>query len=207
MRRRRKALAAVQDRLDKFVVDEDTSALLTQEASREAGDLAAMTDPGNDLAAALVLGMFHWFRYQSLPAGEGQDDLAAATRYLGPVYQAEPDVIPEPLRHFYELGHTGDGDTGTNPIALTNRAVDLLRTYQRSGDPAVLVQATTLCRAAVAATPAGHPDRAAVLSNLGGALRSLAEHTGDIAVLTQAVESSRAAVPTPPPAIPATPRI
>ena len=46
MRRRRKALAAVQDRLDKFVVDEDTSALLTQEASREAGDLAAMTDPG-----------------------------------------------------------------------------------------------------------------------------------------------------------------
>ena len=43
-------------------------------------------------------------------------------------------------------------------------------------------------------TPDDHPDRAGYLSNLGGALRDLAERTGDTTLLTEAVAISRAAV-------------
>ena len=54
-------------------------------------------------------------------------------------------------------------------------------------------------RAAVAAIPPGHPNRAMCLSNLGNALRVRFERTGDQADLDAAVEAGRAAVATTPP--------
>ena len=53
-------------------------------------------------------------------------------------------------------------------------------------------------RDAAAATPTGHPDRPAVLSNLGAALRALWGRTGDLGALTEAVQAGRdAAAATP----------
>ena len=44
-----------------------------------------------------------------------------------------------------------------------------------------------------AAAPAGHPDRAAVLANLGAALQKLGERTGDTAPLQEAVQTCQEA--------------
>jgi hypothetical protein len=46
----------------------------------------------------------------------------------------------------------------------------------------------------VAAAPAGHPDRAGYLSNLGIALRTRSERTGDRADLDAAIDLLRQAV-------------
>ena len=57
---------------------------------------------------------------------------------------------------------------------------------------------------------AGHPDRATMLSNLGGALQARFERTGDVADLDAAVDAGRQAVrpprPATRPAIPTAPR-
>ena len=55
---------------------------------------------------------------------------------------------------------------------LSNLGIALLARFERTGDQADLDAAVGNLRAAVAATPAGHPNRAAYLSNLGNALQT-----------------------------------
>lgn len=75
-----------------------------------------------------------------------------------------------------------------------DQIVNLLKRHERTGELAVLTEAVTLGREAVLANPTGHPSRAAILNNLGIALRRLFEQTGEIAVLTEAVTVGREAV-------------
>ena len=77
---------------------------------------------------------------------------------------------------------------------MTNLGGALQVLYGRTGDTAVLAEAVQAGRDAVAAAPAGHPNRAVVLSNLGNALRALYGRTGDTAVLAEAVQAGRDAV-------------
>lgn len=74
------------------------------------------------------------------------------------------------------------------------RAIDLFDRYQRTGDLDALTEAVTSYRHALATTPTGHPSQAAVLNNLGIALRSLYWRTGELAALTEAVTIGREAV-------------
>ncbi|MEW2458837.1 tetratricopeptide repeat protein, partial [Streptomyces albus] len=57
-----------------------------------------------------------------------------------------------------------------------------------------LDQAIDLARRAVAAAPPGHPARAALLNNLGSALRARFERTGDFSHLDEAIELARQAL-------------
>ncbi|MFD4636566.1 CHAT domain-containing protein [Lentzea sp. NPDC058436] len=79
-------------------------------------------------------------------------------------------------------------------VRLKERALDLIETYESTGDVRTLRRAVKAFRDAAAATPAGHPDRAARLSNHGAALQALHEATGDPEPLERAVELARDAV-------------
>jgi predicted metal-dependent phosphoesterase TrpH len=70
----------------------------------------------------------------------------------------------------------------------------LLQGTLRTGDRAALNEAIDLLRQAVAASPAGHPDRAGRLSNLGTALQARFERTGERADLDAAIDLLRQAV-------------
>ena len=183
MRNREVALAAVRDRLTHAATNEDLSTILSEKALGDAEELAALTDPAADLDAAYALGMFHWFRYLALPDDASHDDLDDAARLLAPIFRADPEAIPEPLRRFYQ-----------DPGALTGRAIDLVTAYQRSGELSLLTEAVALFRDVIAATPADYPHRAAYLSNLGAALQKLSERTGDTALMGEAVQVCRDAV-------------
>ena len=194
MRSRDAALDAVYNHITRAVTGQDRTGVLTEEAVRDAEELAALTDPAADLDAAHALGTFHWLRYLALPDGTGQDDLDAATRLLAPVFRDDPEAVPVPMRRLYQQTHGHSGDTGPDPGALSDRAIDLATVYQSTGELPLLSEAVGLLRAAVAATPAGHRDRPMILSNLLITLRVLFERTGDSPMLAEAVQAGRDAI-------------
>ncbi|WP_239341578.1 CHAT domain-containing protein, partial [Frankia sp. CiP3] len=80
---------------------------------------------------------------------------------------------------------------------LSNLGAALRIRFERTGAQADLddaVDAVDACRAAVAATPTDHPNRAMYLFNLGNALQTRFERTGELADLDDAVDAGRAAV-------------
>ena len=191
MRSRAKVLAAVRERLDRTAADQDPRWVLGEQALADAGELAAAYDLGGDLDAAYMLGMFYWFRFEASGSQAGQDDATVAALFLIPVFTSDPGRLPEPLRRLYQQP---DGPGGnTDPGAAADRARAQFAAYQGSGQLSLLWEALTLFRAAVTATPAGHPDGAGYLSGLGGAMLRLAERTGDAGMLEQAVRAHRAA--------------
>ncbi|MGD0603235.1 MAG: hypothetical protein ABSA53_06505 [Streptosporangiaceae bacterium] len=106
-----------------------------------------------------------------------------------PVYQMRPDAVPDEVRtHFGRVGASDD------PQDLASRAFTLLQETLRTGDRADLDAAITAGRQAVAASPADHPDRAAMLTNLGIALGTRFERAGDLADLDTAIDLFQQAV-------------
>jgi tetratricopeptide (TPR) repeat protein len=182
MRTRDAALAALRDSLARVAATQDLSTVLSDETQREAEELAALADPVRDLAAANALGTFHWFRYVALPDGDGEVDLSAAARFLAPVFIADPQAVPEPLRWLYQQ---------SSGSAAASHAIDLFTTYQRTGELLLLTEAVALLRAAVAATLYGNPNRLRYLTYLSNALRVLSGRTGDTAVLAEWVQTCR----------------
>ncbi|WP_053760566.1 CHAT domain-containing protein [Streptomyces sp. AS58] len=87
----------------------------------------------------------------------------------------------------------GGGDL-TRALTLHNLSHVLHRRAERTGEPADLDAAIETGRAAVAATPAGTPDRAERMSLLSVLLRDRAGATGSDDDLDQAVALARAAV-------------
>lgn len=83
---------------------------------------------------------------------------------------------------------------GPGPRTLTNRGVKLAQVCQSTGNLSALSDAVALFRAALSATPDGHPFRAARLNNLAGALQMQAELTEDDTLMAEAAEVTRQAV-------------
>lgn len=187
---RAEALAAVRERLDRTAADHDPRWVLGEQALADAGKLAAASELG-DLDAAYMLGMFYWFRFEASGSQAGQDDAAVAALFLVPVFASDPGRPPEPLRRLYQ--QPGGAGGNTDPGAAADRARAQFSAYRGNGQLSPLWEAVTLFRAAVTATPAGHPDLAGYLSDLGGAMLKLAEQTGDAGLLEQAVRVHRAA--------------
>ena len=106
-----------------------------------------------------------------------------------PVYQARPDAVPDQVRTTSRRLAASD-----DPQAVADRAATLLQETLRTGDRAALNTAIDLLRQAVAASPADHPGRAAMLSNLGIALQTRFERTGDRADLDAAIDAGQQAV-------------
>ena len=195
MRSRAEALSAVRDRLDRTAADQDPRWVLGELALADAGELAAACEVGGDLGAAYLLGMFYWFRFEASEEQAGHDDVAVAALFLT-AFTSDPGRVPEPLRRLYQ--QPGCPDAG----AAARRARTRFAAYQGSGQRSLLWEAVVLFRAAVTATPAGHPDLAGYLSGLGSAVLKLAERTRDTGLLVQAVLVHRAAVGAAPPGHP-----
>jgi tetratricopeptide (TPR) repeat protein len=181
---REAALGALQDRLARAADSNDLAVLLTEDANRDAQAVMAIGDP-EDPAVARALGWFHWMRYLVLPSTRDQDDLLAALRYLSRVRADDPDAVPEPVREF--LGQQNLGK-------VTDRAISLVSTYERTEQQHLLEEAITLFRFAVEASPTDDPGRAGRLANLGFALQIKFERMGDAGLLDEAVEAARGAV-------------
>lgn len=191
MTSRESALKALLARVRRASDAEEPGALLSEEARQEAVELAALTDPDEDVEAAALLGLFHWGRYLALPEGHDQADFQAAARFFRLIYQTTPQIVPPPVREYYEQPRSHDEDSSA--AGVNKRALGLLNDYNRTLDPAQLIEAITTFRAAVAAA-GGDPDRCRYLSNLGAALRMLAERTGNIGHLAEAADILRDAV-------------
>ncbi|MCX4773713.1 CHAT domain-containing protein [Streptomyces sp. NBC_01285] len=175
----------------------DSTHILEPEVRRAARDLERVTDPEHDLSAAQVLGWYHWLRHLALPAGDGRNDLAAATRFFAPVHRVSPQSVPEPLHRTLQESAVRPPVPEFDPRALATaqaRAVDLLTAYERTGQQDVLEQAVAAFRTVSTMLPEDHPSHAAGLNNLGNALQFLSEHVGEIEVLEEAVQVSRRAV-------------
>lgn len=188
-RSREVLLAALDQLLVRAETEDGARGLLTEQAKRDAADLAAVTDPANDLPAAIVLGWFHLKRFGALPKGVGEDDLAAALMFFGPAYQAAPGAVPEFLRQMYQEMAESDARMDR----LNKRAIELEASYDRGGDLAALIEAAGLWRNALDALPADDPNYPGMAANLALALRRQFEVTGDTALLEEAVEKGRAA--------------
>jgi tetratricopeptide (TPR) repeat protein len=188
------ALKALLERMRRAAEKGGTSALLSTEATQEAEDLAAATDPSVDVKAAALLGMFHWGRYLALPEGDDQDDFAAAASYLRLIYRTNPEAVPPDLREHYQRQPDGETEADSDASSTTRRALERLSGYRRTGEIRELMEAVTLFRAALAATPRADPVRGRRLSNLSAALRMLSEQTQDEAELEEAIQTLRDAV-------------
>ena len=186
------ALAVLRRRLQHVVDVQNAVELLTAQALQEAADVVRAADPGEDVQAAYLLGIFHWYRYRALPAGRGQEEFEVAVRLLLLVYQVDPRGVPEPFRSRFDKAAM---ENGSRDVALvTRRAKDLFERYQRTGQVPLLSQAVELLRGALQTVPEDHPDRSTLLSNLGAALLALFGRSGDVTVLAEAVDIGREGV-------------
>ncbi|WP_007517651.1 CHAT domain-containing protein [Pseudofrankia saprophytica] len=192
---RERLLDAVRARLARFATDHHASVVLDDEALAEVEALvAAVHDPARDLDVCYSAGMVHWYRYLLLPVGEDQHDLAVALRLLESVHRAQPAAIPVEARaYFHQLQRVSPAI----PHDWANQSVELLERGLRTGDVVALSAAADLLRGALTAFPEGSFDRAALLSNLGVALKARFERSGalaDLADLDAAIDAGRAAV-------------
>ena len=133
--------------------------------TRDSGDAVAP----NVVEALSVLVTVHWVRYQLLPEGQQQDDLQACLKWSAVLLQAAPNQVPEPVR-----AYLAGPDTPVDAAAAeaNNRGADLYENYERTGNVQFLQTAITHFGEAVDITSIGHPDRPAMVSNLGNALRA-----------------------------------
>ncbi|MFE3152093.1 CHAT domain-containing protein [Streptomyces sp. NPDC059218] len=172
----------------------DPAWILEPEAERTAASLLAVIEPETDLEASLALGFYHWLRSQVLDQRGGMDDMDAVLRFMLPVFWAEPDLVPEPLRTAFRT-HPGLAPLVYGGLEVLRRHAEaMVAAFNRSGDLRNLRSAATYFRAAVARTPHGHPDRLVRLSDLGVCLRDLYARTQSQDVLAEAITTERAAL-------------
>ena len=179
-------LRAVMARLDRIKAARDPALVLEPGALDDAQRLAeALRDDDGDLEACYVLGWFHWYRCLVLPQGRHYEALEEASRALTPCFIAGVEGLPEPL-----LSSLASNATGT--------AVTLLKQAMSGSDLNLITTTVSLWQRVLTAIPADHPDRVAMLSNLGLALQLRFERVGALADLDEAITVGRAAAQTAP---------
>jgi CHAT domain-containing protein/tetratricopeptide (TPR) repeat protein len=140
----------------------------------------------------LALGWFYWYRFLVRPEGPNQEDLRQSLSWFSSVFPMAPESIPQRVcAHLQESLIT----TGSSPAGeATVMAIERYQAYARTGETTHLDSAIDLFREAVAAVPAGHPDRAGRLSDLGAALQVRLGQGGTVGDLGEAVDVAREAV-------------
>jgi tetratricopeptide (TPR) repeat protein len=199
MSQRSPVLAAVRARLAGVVSERDADAVLSDEALAQVGALLhAVPDPFADPEILHAAGWFYWYRARSLGANAGGQDMEAALTFLMPVYEAQPDAVPNRLRAYLDAALSGE----LGPDPLVHLGELLLGQAAQADRPGILNKAIDLLRQAVAATSSGHPERARYLSVLDGALQRRFQRTGALADLDEAVDVGRQALAAAPPGHP-----
>ncbi|KAA9379164.1 tetratricopeptide repeat protein [Microbispora cellulosiformans] len=182
MAEREDLLQALQERLQRVSATQDPSLVLEQAALTQAARLAeTLRGDKTDLQALHLLGWLSWYRYLALPEGQDRADLDTAVDAFTPCFINGSESLPEPLL----------------PV-LAGRAVSIAaEVLSRALGPAsqaLLPAAVQLWQRIVNATPADHPERAGMLSNLGIALRTRFERTGAMTDLNEAIQRQHQAV-------------
>jgi hypothetical protein len=198
--------ADLADQLQKVVADvarsehtaSDIERLLSPEALEQARSLARRIQSGTEsnpekitLNELLALGWFHWYRFL-LPEGRDQEDFQQSLTWFSGAFPYAPEAVPERVRDYFQ---EAQAPTGPSPAdeAMT-MATERYEAYARTGETAQINAAIDLFREAVAATPAGHLDRAGHLSNLGAALQMRFEGGGAVDDVNEAIVVGREAV-------------
>ncbi|MEV4993267.1 CHAT domain-containing protein [Streptomyces niveus] len=195
----RDLLADLGRRIETAVETDDAGGLFTRDAERTAVALTAVTDPAVDIEECHVLGAYHWFRLLAMPEGAAQEDaLVEAVRFLAPVYEVDPEAVPEPLHAVLAGGAGGAGgpDEGMSAEEALQFGLAVCRAYERGRHLPLLHRAVELFRVAVAGPFDNPADRAMSLNNLGHALRMTYGLTKDDEALDEAVAVAREAVGT-----------
>jgi hypothetical protein len=138
---------------------------------RAAVTVAALFGPPRvDLLNSLGASLAARYRLSGDPA-----DLAGAAAALGHAVAAAPDAV-------------------VAPALRMNHAAILQMRYEATGDDEGLEAAVDAVRDAVAVMPAGEPERASFLSDLGALWRDRFERRGDPAALAEALVAHREAL-------------
>lgn len=186
------ALAALQQYLGRSFAE--PARILAPETARAAADLTAVIEPETDPEASLELGTYHLLRSQVLTQSGGSGDPDALLRFMLPVYRADPNRVPEPLRTAFRTHPTLVPLVGEGPEALGRCAQAMVAAFNRSGELPNLRSAAAYFRAAVAESPHGRPDLLTRLNDLGVCLRDLYARTRSQDVLAEAITTERAAL-------------
>lgn len=182
------ALRQVHKRLDDFQTSDDPDVVLCAAATDEADTLwQAMRDADQRQTAAAyhALGWLAYLRYNELPRGADQPELALALTLLKP-FADIPRLLPERMRA--ALG------PGAVPATQAGLATGLLQHAQSHDDRLVLEAAIDLLTKAVAATSAEDPGRCDHLGLLAAAHGVRFDRTGQLADAQQAIALGEAAL-------------
>ena len=186
--------AKVQARLRGYEETGDQRLILASEAWTEARRLLALVkEPLAETDTVYVVSMLHWLRARLLPQSESALDLEIAVRLLRMVYMTRPDAVPAELAVLFQDAEDG---VDTRFRAELHKGTEQLLRARATGDPTELAEAVGRLTEALRLVPVGHRDRAAILSELGTALRNTYERTGDLSTLDSAVAHLREAVRT-----------
>jgi tetratricopeptide (TPR) repeat protein len=190
-------LASLIRRIEAYARHGDASAILADEALAEADALmlaaGADTNDGASVPPAVVstVAWLHWSRSLELPDGRGAGDRRIAADLFTTIAGVDPTLVPDEFRPA-EAAASADGA----PELWAAQAAKLLERVQLLDDPAALDQAIQLLGRAIAAIPAGRPDRVGWLANLSIAHGMRLSRLGDPADLDAAVAAAREAAAT-----------
>jgi hypothetical protein len=188
----------------------DPSVLTGPGLSADAPILAAAAgDRGAGRAAARELARLHWYRYLDQPGLDGVRERRAAVALFRQGCRDDPDAVPALIRD--EQPETGRPDAPRlSDVLLSPQQADRvagLRERYRAGSGKALRMLVTLYREWLPQLARGRDEavgllRAALLTDLGEALSTLAEDGGDgrtydeaLDALTQALDATSARDP------------
>ncbi|MGR3931909.1 CHAT domain-containing protein [Streptomyces sp. BRA346] len=179
---RSELLTALRTRLDRFAATEDPRHVLDADAPREAAELmAASDDPEHDLEVRRAVGWWHWHRYGLL--GD-ESELRLAETLLRPVYEADPQGVPEELRSAFAPGPPG-AQSALSSTELRHLLADL--------EPERVVPVLSELSEVVSRTSPHHPGSMNIVL-LMCELLSVVDRIEDPSPLWEAMEAARRAV-------------
>ncbi|WP_284744155.1 tetratricopeptide repeat protein [Amycolatopsis sp. RTGN1] len=162
----RQRLEALQDRITRYYIHADTTAILEEPAlggAQALYDIAKRETGGTPVEIALALAELRWARHHALGEPADGPDLPTALRIFGSLAGHDPDLLPEELV--------------TGPLR---------------GSPETLKTMAEIRRKVVATTREGHPEHAQRLDGLVSALWMCIHTTAGTSELDELIELRRA---------------
>ncbi|WP_262698500.1 MULTISPECIES: CHAT domain-containing protein [Streptomyces] len=182
---RERLLARLNRRVIRFEITGHSEPVLEPTALDESACLlTAVNHAEDDIEVRTAVGRLHWHRYALL---DSHQERKVAAALLRPVYQVDPDVVPQGLAHALPP-HARTGPARGGGLAVLNERLDaLMDEHQRTGSLATLDEAIRAARSIVRLIPAWHAARGPALSILTGTLQARYSQTGDLGSLAMAI--------------------
>jgi hypothetical protein len=141
-----------------------------------------------DLEILRIVGWMYWCRSQCLQHSEAIEEATAAFTALTPVYRANPNLIPGPLRHLMEdQVERGTAHDDLDGSSLWGYLAGSIVSYgEESGDMSLMLAGIELIKTALQTADPFQENRARFLMNLGTALQSLGDFSQELTYYTQA---------------------